>query len=90
MEGAALYHSLIGPLSSPEGSGERGEGSREWTVGSGQWVVGKVDSGEWTVGRGQWGSGQWGVVLTAPISSHGSSQLLCESKRETRSTTFSC
>ena len=29
-------------------------------------------------------------VLTAAISSRGSSQLLCESGRETRSTTFSC
>ena len=29
-------------------------------------------------------------VLTAAISSRGSSQLLHESERETRSTTFSC
>ena len=30
------------------------------------------------------------AVLTAAISSRGSSQLLRESERETRSTTFSC
>ena len=43
-----------------------------------------------TVSKGLLYKTSTATVLTAAISSRGSSQLLLESKRETHSTTFSC